>query len=353
MPDIKIAITGATGLVGSNLTEYLAQRGHRVRALVRSTQSARLFADSWSGRGIEIQEINVLHKIELKQAFTGIDVVVHAAAIVDPYASPSSIYAVNVLGSQSVLEAAIETGIKQLVFVSSLSVITGNQDQYDSDENSPVLMCGEPYADSKVQAEKIMSSNNNNSKIAVTIVRPGFIYGPRERAWLPQLIAAIAAGRAVLIDSGSKETNVIYIENLNQAIQSVLLNQKAYGQVYNLTDGQNITKKQLFDAISKELGLPLIQKNLPSWLVKPIFTMVSSIAPLLPVASRKKLSRFSMAAYRLIGINQGFSIAKAEQELGYINRIPFAVGMGKTLSYFKQNTSTQVPTNQDRILVNK
>jgi nucleoside-diphosphate-sugar epimerase len=197
------------------------------------------------------------------------------------------------------------------------------------------MLCGEPYADSKVKAEKLVSAKIKDAKIrdksiAITIVRPGFIYGPRERAWLPQLIKAIAAGRAVLIDGGNKETNTIYVENLNRAIEATLLNQSAYGQTYNLTDGQGTTKKQLFDAISKELNLPMVQKTLPSQIVKPIFVAISSIGSFLPQNNRKKLSRFSMAAYRLIGLNQGFSITKAENELGYTTRIPFSKGIAET-----------------------
>jgi len=340
MPDLRIAITGASGLVGSHLSQYLANKRYRVRALVRSLQSAQPFTDSWATFGIETRQANVLNKDELRQAFTGMDVVIHAAAIVDPYAPSASIESVNVSGSRAVLDAARQVGVKQLVFVSSLSVITGNQDQYGSHENSPLLLCGEPYADSKVQAEKIICANVNDSQTTVTVVRPGFIYGPRERAWLPQLIQAIAEGRAVLVDGGSKETNIIYVENLNRAIEATLLNENAYGQIYNLTDGQGVTKKHLFDTISKELNLPTVQKNLPSWLVKPIFVAVSSVASFLPTPTRKKLARFSMAAYRLIGLNQGFSITKAENELGYTKRIPFSAGMAETLHYFKDKAQS-------------
>jgi len=330
MPDLKIAITGATGLVGSHLAEYLANKRYKVRAVVRSLQGCQAFKESWTKFGIECRQANVQEKVELRQAFTGMDVVVHAAAIVDPYAPADLIQAINVAGTENVLDAAKEAGVKQVVFVSSLSVITGNKDQYSSDETSPLALCGEPYADSKVQAEKLVAAKIKDDSVYITIVRPGFIYGPRERAWMPQLIKAIAAGRAVLIDGGNKETNTIYVENLNRAIEATLLNESAYGQTYNLTDGQGTTKKQLFDAISKELNLPIVQKNLPSQIVKPIFIAISFMSSFLPQNNRKKLSRFSMAAYRLIGLNQGFSITKAENELGYTRRIPFAKGIAET-----------------------
>lgn len=182
--------------------------------------------------------------------------------------------------------------MKQLIFISSLSVITGNSDQYNATEEAPLRKCGEPYADSKLEAEKIVTSYIGKYKMAITVIRPGFIYGPRERAWLPQLIKAIASGAAVLIDGGAKETNVIYVQNLNRAIESSLLNELSYGQIYNLTDGQRITKKQLFDAISEGLSLPKVKKNLPAWLVKPVFDVISSLTPLLSPEKKKSCLAF-------------------------------------------------------------
>jgi nucleoside-diphosphate-sugar epimerase len=169
----------------------------------------------------------------------------------------------------------------------------------------------------------------------VTSLRPGFIYGPRERSWMPRLINSISTGKAMLIDGGSKQTNVIYVGNLCTAVELALLNQKSYGQVYNLTDGQVISKKQLFDTIADGLGLPRVTKQVPGAVAKVFCQMVSSVAPMLPVESQRKLARFSRAAFRLAAVNQGFSIKKAESELGYTNRIPFATGMADTLSTFK------------------
>ncbi len=339
MKNLKVAITGATGLVGSRLCEYLAQKGYQIRALVRTLENTAPFNKTWSKLNIEIQQTNILNRAELEQSLKDIDIVIHAAGIVDPYAAPEEITAVNVIGTQSALETAIQTGAKQFIFLSSLSVITGNDDQYNTAEDAPRILCGESYADSKVHAEQIATNDVYKNKIAITIMRPGFIYGPRERAWLPNLINAIASRRAILVDGGSKETNVIYIDNLCQAIESSMLNEKAYGQIYNLTDGQHITKKQLFDTVSDNMGLPRVEKNMPSWLIKPIFSLLSSIISRMPLEKKKKLARFSKAAYRLIGINQSYSIAKAQKELNYTNLIPFTEGMAKTLESFKEQAA--------------
>jgi nucleoside-diphosphate-sugar epimerase len=139
----------------------------------------------------------------------------------------------------------------------------------------------------------------------------------------------------MLIDGGIKQTNVIYVDNFVTAIQLAMLNPKADKQVFNLTDGETVTKKELFDAICDGMGYPRIEREVPGWLAKAACETVSSIAPLLPVESRKNLSRFSRAAFRLAGVNQGFDISKAESVLGYTQRIPFGEGMRITVEYFK------------------
>lgn len=336
MNNIRVAITGATGLVGSHACEYLARKGYSVRAIIRSRKKSDPFAVTWSNLGIEIVEADINDKDKLEIALQGMDIVIHAAGIVDPYAPPTEISYVNVSGTRTVLETSINCGLKQFIFMSSLSVITGNNDQYNTDEKAPLVLCGESYADSKVKAEELVTSPTYKNKINVTVLRPGFIYGPGERAWLPQLIDAVKNGRAILIDGGKKQTNVINVENLNLAIAASILNEKAFGQVYNLTDGENISKKRLFDTISDEIGAPRIKKNLPGWLIKPIFDIISNVIKQMPLEKRKKLARFSKAAYRLIGINQSYSVKKAQEDLNYTNLIPFEIGMAKTLAQFKQ-----------------
>lgn len=225
--------------------------------------------------------------------------------------------------------------------MSSLSVVTGQGDQYDVTESAPYRYCKEAYADSKIDAEKLVMSYSGMGDMAVTALRPGFIYGPGERAWMPRLIGNIQAGRAALIDGGGKDTNVIYIGNLCQAVCLAVMNPQSWGQVYNLTDGQKISKKLLFDTIADGLSLPRVRRSVPALPVKVISEVVSTVAPVLPGSIRAKLARFSRAAFRLAGVNQGFSIAKAENELKYVNRIPFAEGMSKTLRSFAGKTSVE------------
>lgn len=333
MTNPKVAVTGATGLVGGHLVQFLADSNYEVIAIGRSREKLSHF----NSPNIEVRIADIEDQEAVSKAISGADVVVHSAATVDPYGSRESIFATNVGGTKKILEAAKAQHVKHFLYVSSLSVITGQGDLYNVDESEPLKPCGESYADSKVEAERTVMAENENpqSPIKVTSLRPGFIYGPGERAWMPRLINSIATGKAMLIDGGKKETNVIYVENLSRAIKAAILNEKAYGQVYNLTDGQKISKKELFDAIADGLSLPRVKKVVPGVAAKLFCELVSSVAPMMGTDTQRKLARFSRAAFRLAGVNQGFSIAKAERELNYVDRVPFQTGISKTLVTFK------------------
>jgi len=310
----KVGITGATGLVGQALVEELC-KDFQVVAIARNAallDNLVAYTSLVACIPVECRLTDITDLENLSAAFAGLDVVIHAAGFVDPLAKREAIFAINVGGTDNALKAAALNGLKQFIQISSLSVITGQGDQFNLDESAPLQLCGEAYADSKVEAEKLVCA----SKIPYTILRPGFIYGPHERSWLPRVSRAIASGQAMLVDGGIRETNVVYVGNLCSAVKGAILNEKAYNQVFNITDGEKVTKKELFDAIADGLGL----------------------TPMLPTASQSKLARFSPAAFRLAAVNQGFSIAKAERILDYNSskRLPFKEGMAVTMKSFTE-----------------
>jgi len=336
---LRIGITGATGLVGRDLVQYFVKAGFSVRALARKSLAQVSWASALGAEYPALQwlEVDINDKLGLSQAFKDLDVVVHAAGFVDPLAPRSEIFAVNFEGTKNCFVAANACAVKQFIHVSSLSVITGQGDQYNLDESAPLTLCGESYADSKVAAERYITAQSLD-EIKWTVVRPGFIYGPGERSWLPRVIENIAQGKAVLVDGGARETNVVYVGNLTLAIKACLLNSSAFGQVFNITDGEKVTKKDLFDSIADGMNLPRVKKDLPRWILKPVFDTATMIAPLAGAQGRTKLAKFSPGAFRLVAVNQGFSVKKAERMLGYDDkngRKPFKESMVATLKTFK------------------
>ena len=242
-----VAVTGSTGLVGRAVVSHLVQSGkYNVVALGRNEGALNSLKAQIQGASLEIRVADVEDLASMEAALAGVNVVVHAAGSVDNLAEREAIFKTNVEGTKNVLQAAIKNALTQFIHVSSLAVITGQADQFDVDESAPLVTCGEPYADSKVAAEQALNAataDGASPALAVTILRPGFIYGPGERAWMPRVIDSIKNGRMVLVDGGKRLTNVIYSGNLARAIEKAILNKRAYGEAFNLTDGEAVTKK--------------------------------------------------------------------------------------------------------------
>ena len=319
---IKVGITGATGLVGSDLLSYLSDNTSnvKVRAIARRPEAM-------VGReNIEVAGADILDQAALQAAFAGLDIVVHAAGFVDPLADRQKIFAVNLKGTENAYQAAKACGVKQFIHISSLSVITGQHDQFDLDEQAPLCLCGEAYADSKVESEKYLQGLMHGG-LPITILRPGFIYGEGERAWLKRVMQSVLQGQAILVDGGTRATNVVYVRNLSSLIKACLLNEATYDQIFNVTDTELVSKKMLFDTVADALGVPRIKKNLPRPVVKALFEIlgtIGSISGIFNEKSKAQFARFSPGAFRLIAVNQGFSIEKARKVLGY----PFADCVG-------------------------
>lgn len=312
-------MTGATGMVGKDLVRALSLEPEKYEVLAVTRQVA-----------------DVTDRASLQNAFHGLDVVIHAAGYVHPTASRELIFSINYEGTRNAFDAARGAGVKQFIHISSLSTITGQGDKFDLDEDAPLAPCGEAYADSKIEAERFIQAQNYG-EIAWTILRPGFIYGAGERTWLPRVISSIKNGQAMLVDAGHRQTNVVYVGNLSRVCLNAILNKAAYGQIYNVTDGETISKKQLFDAIASGIGARPIKKNLPRWVVAPICQAITGLTSFAGEETKAKFARFSPAAFRLVAVNQGFNVERARKtlDLGGAGHKPFSEAMRSTLETFK------------------
>jgi len=346
----RVFVTGATGLVGMHVVQHLGAKGHDLVVMTRASSDMAELRRMIRETGIQVTFVtaDLVDKPELAQYMQGCDVVIHTAARIDPHGAPEVLKAINVEGTRLVLDAAVTAHVKHFIYISSLSVIMGDKDCYGITESEPLRRCKEAYANSKIAAEEIVMSAASRGDIKVTAMRPGFIYGPNETSWLPKLIFNMKAHTALMVGDGSKETNLIYVENLCRAIELSMLNEVAYGQIYNLTDGERVSKKQLVDEIAAQLEIPKIRIYIPLAAARFLVSSSSAIALCAPLRLRSRLAVFSRPALRLIGLNQGFDISKAERELGYVERIPFAVGMKKTLQSFRDKRSDRREPHDDR-----
>ena len=132
---MQALVTGATGFVGAHLVRALTEAGHQVRALHRA--SSRL--DALAGLTYESALGDVTDRPSLDAACKGCDWVFHVAAVADYWRNDdvNRMYAVNVDGTQNVLEAARDAGVKRVIFTSSAAAIGARLDKQPADEQVP------------------------------------------------------------------------------------------------------------------------------------------------------------------------------------------------------------------------
>jgi len=176
---MKVAITGASGFLGSHCVAKAINKGHSVRLLVRNAEKAH---DALKMHGIKKELVEIVYadledEVSLDKGLEDVDSLLHTAAIfsLSPLDS-KSMMTVNPSSTQALLSSAVKHKLEQVVYVSTMGVfapITGD----DIDENTETSTGLGPYTKSKIQSEKIARQFQKNGA-PVNIVYPGGIFGP-------------------------------------------------------------------------------------------------------------------------------------------------------------------------------
>jgi nucleoside-diphosphate-sugar epimerase len=223
-----IFITGATGLVGSHATEEALKRGHRVRALVRPTSDTR-WLDQW---GVETIVGDLEDPRAMRAGVAGADWVFNCAAKVGDWGTLEEFRRLNVEALRLLLDAASASKLERFVHVSSLGVYEG-RDHHGTDETVPPAANSlDAYTRSKTEAEALVLEYHRRHGLPAAIVRPGFIYGERDRTVLPKLLLNLRRGSFAYFGSGDQVLNCIYVKNLVHGIFLAAENHGAVGEVF-------------------------------------------------------------------------------------------------------------------------
>jgi nucleoside-diphosphate-sugar epimerase len=321
-------VTGATGCVGSHTAERLIGEGYRVRTLVRGSSDTRLI-DQW---GIEKIEGDLTDHAALRRAAEGVHLIVHCAAKVGDWGPVDEYRRANVEGTRVLLETAAGQKLDRFVHISSLGVYEA-RDHFGTDESTPpATQHIDGYTQSKMESEKLVLEYHKNRGVPVVVLRPGLIYGPRDRVVVPRLVEKIGNGQFRFFGSSAKAMNSIYVGNLVSAIMLAIQNQSAIGQVYNVTDDEPTSKQRFFATAARLAGLPEPTRSIPLGLARFLAPISAAIARL---RGGKKPPLINPARIKFLGLNLDYSCAKAKRELGYNPPTSFADGMKTTIDWFR------------------
>ncbi|HHS98251.1 MAG TPA: NAD-dependent epimerase/dehydratase family protein [Chloroflexi bacterium] len=320
---MKALVTGATGCVGANVVAALLRRGHAVRAMHRSTSKL----DALDGLEVERVVGNILDPPSLMRAMEGCDWVFHVAAVSDYWRTPPEvIYRVNVEGTRNVVEAALRTGVRRLIYTSSVGALgvprTGRLLDETCVFNLPPHRF--PYGHSKHLAEEVVQEGVRRGLDAV-IVNPAAVMGPRDVHWIGgSVLQEVQRGKAWFAPPGG----TCWAAATDVGEGHVLAAERGRTGERYLLGGENLTHRQALETVAQVLGRRGPWFTLPRWTMGGLERFVRLT---------RRFVRFPLSPEQVwLSAREIYCDSrKAVQELGY-PQTPFRVAVEEAYRWYRE-----------------
>jgi dihydroflavonol-4-reductase len=322
----RILVTGSSGFIGSAVARLLVAEGASIRLILRSTSSAA----NITGLNAEIIRGDLRDRSAVENAMKGISALFHVAADYRIWVpAPEEIILNNREMTRCVMEAALATGIKRIVYTSSVATLEPFTDGRSSDETRPLTEAAAvgAYKRSKVIAERLVEKLIAERGLPAVIVNPSTPIGPRDIRPTPtgRIVLDAASGRMpAYIGTG---LNVAHVADV-AAGHLAAFRKGRVGERYIL-GGQNVALKVLLNDIARLVGSAAPRIRLPRRLLFPFAYGCELFARGTGREPMATLDGLRMARYYMY-----FSSAKAERELGYTAR-PYIEALGDAIAWFR------------------
>ena len=258
---MNVCVTGGTGFVGGALVNRLLANGESVRVLARPSRRA----DALASQGVDVVCGDLRDGQAIARAFAGTDVVYHVGAKVGGRGGQTEYFETNVGGTQRVLQACLQQGVKRVVYISSIAVYGPMRGGDAINEDTPFDDAPSErdfYAQSKIEADRFAADFARKTWLALTILRPGIVFGPGRP--LPVGLLGARLGKVgIVIGSRSQRIPLNYIENLVDAMELAAAAMDRGFRQYVVIDDENLTLGEYHSARDEvETGRTLF---IPSW----------------------------------------------------------------------------------------
>lgn len=267
VPDLGVClVTGGAGFLAGHIVRALLEQGHVVRSLDLRTPDIQ-------HERFQHQRGDLRVPGDVRRACEGVDTVFHTAAVVDfvGIASPARrkrSVDLNVGGTRNVITAAVQAGVRRLIYTSSNNVVLGRPVE-NADSRTPYpARYADLYSTTKAEAERLVLAANGKGSLATCALRPGGIYGVGDPFYLPQVIEKCARGLLVAdIGDGRAMADNTFVGNLVHgellAARHLSLGSPLAGKAYYITDGEPTSPLEFFRPIIEGLGYRVPTMRLP------------------------------------------------------------------------------------------
>ncbi len=308
------------------------------RQLRRHGQSVRSFSRqsyaTLSDLGVEQCQGNLDSLKAVADAVQGCDIVYHVAAKAGVWGKYRDYYQANVIGTENVLRACREHGIRKLVFTSSPSVVYHGVDQNGVDESEPYpRRFLSPYPETKAIAER-MVLQANGPDLATVALRPHLIWGPGDPHLIPRIIERAKAGKLRRIGRESKLVDTIYVDNAAEAHllagHRLSIGSPIAGRVYFLSQGEPMPLWDFINRILETANLAPVHRQVPVMVAYNLGRILEWVYWALRLKREPPMTRFIA---RQLSTAHWFNLSAARHDLGFSPAISTEEGLRRLMDH--------------------
>jgi 2-alkyl-3-oxoalkanoate reductase len=272
----------------------------------------------------------------MERATAGIDVVFHVAALAGIWGAWQKYYMTNVLGTEAVLTSCRKNGVPMLVYTSTPSVVFNRKDIRGKDESLPYandFLCH--YARSKALAEQSVLAANSPA-LRTCALRPHLIWGPGDPHLLPRLLESGRRKTLKRVGDGSNLVDISYIDNVAHghilAAKNLSGTGTAAGKAYFLSQGEPVNLWDWINELFVAMNVDTVQDAVSFAVANRLGRALEVIYTMIRSDKEPRMTRFLAEQ---LAKSHYFSIANAQEELGYQPDISTAEGLQRTVEWLK------------------
>jgi len=322
---MKILITGATGFIGSHLAGHLHQSGHTLRAITRKTSDKKWIRDI----PMEYAEGDYGDPGFLREAVAAVDMIYHVAGVTKAR-TREEYFRGNHGVTKNLLAAVLDSNprIRRFVHVSSGAAVGPASPGMPVNESTPFHPLT-TYGVSKMEAERECLAVMD--KLAVTIVRPPAVYGPRDTDVF-EFFKTMSMGVQPLIGFREKLVSLIHVSDLVNGIVMAGENREAAGKTYFISGEKYYNWHHVGEVTAGVMGRKPFRIKIPEWCVYAIGTFAQFFAlfgnkP--AILNLEKVRDIVQDAWTFDG-------SKAARELGFEEKLTLESGIRLTLEWYTE-----------------
>jgi dTDP-glucose 4,6-dehydratase len=267
-----VLLTGATGFIGSKIVEKLVSEGYRVYALLRHASHRDLKNLSHVIENVRFIDGDLTDYHSLESAIEDCDpeTIIHLGAMTPvrlSFSNPLSYLRVNLLGTANLVHATVEKAPKAHLIAASTAEVYGWQPEAEPIKEDAPLRPSSPYGVSKSAADEYLQMASKVYGLRSTVLRCNNTYGrvDETRFFVEYVITNMLGGKPVYVGAPEHMRDYMFVEDHVAAYMLALKNEKAIGQVFNVSPGNPISNIELVRRVAKLLNFKgsIITKSYP------------------------------------------------------------------------------------------